>query len=61
MTHMETARVNEMLGLQIGIIKDFAAKLNGDDLERLETDLAAVEGAVRELKGILAGLPHHHR
>lgn len=61
MTHMETARVNEMLGLQIGIIKDFAAKLNGDDLERLETDLAAVEEAVRELKGILAGLPHHHR
>lgn len=60
MTHIETARVNELLGLQIGIIKDVAAKLNTDDLERLETDLAEVGKAVKELRGILEGLPHKH-
>ncbi len=60
MTHIETARVNELLGLQIGIIKDVAAKLNTDDLERLETDLAEVGKAVKELMGILEGLPHKH-
>ncbi len=58
MTHIETARVNEMLGLQIGVIRDAAGKLNGDDLEALETDIGALEKEIRKLREMLAGLPH---
>jgi sRNA-binding protein len=61
MTHIETARVNETLGLQIGVIQDAARKLQGDDLEQLETDLVELENSIRGLRGILEGLPHHHR
>jgi hypothetical protein len=59
MTRIETARVNETLGLQIGVIQDAARKLRGDDLEQLETDLVALESSIRGLRDILAGLPHH--
>ncbi len=58
MTHIETARVNEMLGLQIGVIRDAAGRLNGDDLERLETEIGELEKEIRKLREILAGLPH---
>jgi hypothetical protein len=58
MTHIETARVNEMLGLQIGVIRDAAGKLNGDDLEALETDIGALEKEIRKLREMIAGLPH---
>jgi hypothetical protein len=59
MTHIETARVNEMLGLQIGVIRDAAGKLNSDDLETLETDIKALEKELRKLREMMAGLPHH--
>ena len=59
MTHIETARVNEALGLQIGIVRDFIGRLNAQDLEQLDKDVAELEGAVRELRELLAGLPHH--
>jgi hypothetical protein len=59
MTHIETARVNETLGLQIGVIQDAARKLRGDDLEQLETDIVELENSIRGLRDILAGLPHH--
>ncbi len=39
MTHIETARVNETLGLQIGIIRDWANRLSADDIELLEEEL----------------------
>lgn len=58
MTHIETARVNEMLGLQLGVIRDAAGKLNGDDLQRLEADIAGLENEVKKLKEMLKGLPH---
>lgn len=58
MTHIETARVNEMLALQIGVIRDAAGKLNGDDLEALETDIGVLEKEIRKLREMLAGLPH---
>lgn len=60
MTHIETARVNEMLGIQIGVIQDAAGKLNGDDLERLEGSIAELENAVQKLRAMLEGLPHRH-
>lgn len=58
MTHMETARINEMLGLQIGLIQDLARKLDTNDLEQLEGDLAEMERAVSGLRDTLGGLPH---
>jgi len=58
MTHIETARINEMLGLQIAVIRDAAAKLNGDDLEHLEQDIAELENTIKKLREILEGLPH---
>ncbi|BCS53551.1 hypothetical protein [Geobacter sp. SVR] len=60
MTHIETARVQEMLGLQIGVIRDSAAKLQTDDLERLETVLAELEQGIVQLKSMLTSLPHKH-
>lgn len=60
MTHIETARVNEMLGIQIGVIQDAAGRLDGDDLERLEEGIAELESSVQKLRAMLAGLPHRH-
>jgi hypothetical protein len=61
MTHIETARVNETLGLQIGVIQDAARKLRGDDLEQLETGICELENSIRGLRDILEALPHQHR
>ncbi|MCM2359003.1 MAG: hypothetical protein NDI77_12695 [Geobacteraceae bacterium] len=61
MTHIETARVNEMLGIQIGVIQDAAGKLSGDDLEGLEAAIAGLENEIRKLRGMMEGLPHQHR
>jgi phage FluMu protein gp41 len=58
MTHIETARVNEMLELQIAVIRDAAGKLNGADLEQLAKDLGELEKAIKSLREIMAGLPH---
>ncbi len=60
MTHIETARVNEALGLQIGVVRDFSARLDARDLEQLDQDIAELEGAIRELREMLASVPHHH-
>ncbi len=61
MTHIETARVNEMLGLQIGVVQDAARNLQGNDLEQLETEIAALENTIKELRKMVEGLPHRHR
>lgn len=60
MTHIETTRVNEVLGLQIGVVRDFSARLDARDLEQLDQDIAELEGAIRELREMLASVPHHH-
>lgn len=59
MTHLETARYNEVIGLQIGAIQQIAHKLNENlDMEVLETIVAELEETVAALKGNLAGVPH---
>ncbi|HEY5513344.1 MAG TPA: hypothetical protein VIK40_06855 [Geomonas sp.] len=59
MTHIETARVNEVIGLQIGIIQEAARKLNmGSELQELEADIAALEKTIADLKDSLAGISH---
>lgn len=60
MTHIETARVNEALGLQFGVIRDIAARLSSDDLELLESAIGEMEQEISRLKGMLEGLPHQH-
>jgi hypothetical protein len=60
MTHIETTRVNELLGLQIGVVRDFSARLDARDLEQLDQDITELEGAIRELREMLASIPHHH-
>lgn len=59
MTHIETARFNEVIGLQIGAIKETAHKLNENyDLEELEAIIAVLDGEISALKGSLAAIPH---
>jgi len=59
MTHIETARYNEVIGLQIGAIQETAHRLNENSaLEELEAVIAELEGAIADLKGSLAGIPH---
>lgn len=61
MTRIETSRVNEVIGSNIAVIREAAAKLTGTgDLQDLEKDLAELERAVAELKSTLAGLPYQH-
>jgi len=61
MTHFETARYNEVIGLQIGAIKEIVLKLNeNNDLEDLEALIAELEGTIADLKGSLAAMPHKH-
>jgi len=59
MTHIETARYNEVIGLQIGAIQENAHRLNENcDLEELEAIIAELEGTIVDLKGSLAAMPH---
>ncbi|HYS42929.1 MAG TPA: hypothetical protein VEM32_03020 [Geobacteraceae bacterium] len=58
MTHIETARINEMLELQIAVIRDAAGKLNGADLEQLAKDLGELENTIKGLREMMKGLPH---
>jgi DNA-binding transcriptional MerR regulator len=60
MTRIETARVHEMLGLQIGAIRDLAARLDTGDLELLESVLAELDQEVAQLRSMLTSLPHRH-
>ncbi len=61
MTHFNNARINEMLGLQLGIIKNIALKLDGNDIEQLESNLAEMEVAMKDIKSMVEGLPHPHQ
>lgn len=62
MTHIETARINEVIGIQIGIIQEEAQKLKANsDLQVIEADIAALEKAITDLKDILAAIPHQHQ
>lgn len=61
MTHIETARYNEVIGLQIGTIKEVVHKLNEDrELEELEAIVAELEQAIAALKASLAAMPHKY-
>ena len=59
MTRIETARVNEVIGLQIGVIREAAAKLDSaGEIEALEADISALEKTIADLKDSLAALPY---
>lgn len=59
MTHIETARYNEVIALQIGAIQEIVHKLNEDrDLEYLESIAAELEAAIAALKFSLKAMPH---
>lgn len=61
MTHIETARFNEVIGLQIGAIREVAHKLHeNSELEELEAIIVELEGMIADLKGSLAAMPHRH-
>lgn len=59
MTHFETSRVNEVIGLNIGIIQEAARRLSAAlDIEVLENEIVALEKSIEELKRSLAALPY---
>ena len=61
MTRIETARVNEVIGLQIASIKEAAGRLSADsDLQELEAGISALETTIAELKYSLSGIPFKH-
>ncbi len=61
MTHIETARYNEVIGLQIGSIRELAHKLNEEcAMEELEAIIAELEKSIAGLKESLAAVPHRH-
>ena len=61
MTYIETARFNEVIGLQIGAIQETAHKLNAKcELEELETIVTELESELAALKASMAGMPHRH-
>ncbi len=62
MTHIETARINEVIGTQIGIVQEEAQHLKANsNLQEIEADIAALEKAIADLKDTLAAIPHQHR
>lgn len=57
--HIETARFNEVIGLEIGTIQEVAQKLNvNQELEEMEAIIAELEGTIADLRGSLAAIPH---
>lgn len=61
MTRIETARVTEMLDLNITKVKAAANKITLEgDLQDLQAEVADLEKAVAELKDSLSGLPFKH-
>ncbi|AJE04144.1 hypothetical protein [Geobacter pickeringii] len=61
MALVETSRVREVLAEQIGVIREFAGKLDSSsDFRVLEADIAEIEGALGALKKELAAIPHRH-
>ena len=62
MTHIETARINEAIGIQIGIIQEKAQKMKANgELQVIEADIATLEKAIADLKDTLAAIPHKHQ
>jgi polyhydroxyalkanoate synthesis regulator phasin len=61
MTQVETARINELIGLQIGAIQEDAQRLDvNSDLQELEANVATLEKRIADLKASLVGIPHDH-
>ncbi|ABB32746.1 hypothetical protein GeomeDRAFT_3146 [Geobacter metallireducens RCH3] len=59
MTHIETTRVNEVIGLHIGTIQETAQMLNVNcELQELEAHIATLEQAIADLKESLTAIPH---
>ncbi|MDA8413787.1 MAG: hypothetical protein M0023_08360 [Desulfobacteraceae bacterium] len=59
MTHLETTRINDVIGLQIGAIQEFASELNVEsDIEELQANLSKLEKSVAKLNSTLKALPH---
>ena len=57
--HIETARFNEVIGLNIGAIQEVAQKLNVNrELEEMETIIVELEEKIADLRGSLAAMPH---
>jgi hypothetical protein len=60
MSHIETMRLNDLIALKIGAVKEFARTMNVDsELQELETLIAELEQATVELKTTLEAIPHH--
>jgi len=59
MTHIETSRVNEVIGINIGRVQEAARQLSAAlELEQLEERIADLEKTIAELKEGLAALPY---
>ena len=59
MTHLETTRVNDLIGLKIGVIQEEAQKLDvNSSLQELEVNLSALEKRTADLKVVLEAIPH---
>ncbi|HWI40035.1 MAG TPA: hypothetical protein VNX25_00940 [Verrucomicrobiae bacterium] len=61
MTHLETARVNEALELEIAAIRDHAARLAQAAVADFENEVEELATAVSRLQSMIEALPHHHR
>ena len=60
MSHIETTRLNDLIALKIGAIKEFAQTMSVEcELQELETLVAELEEATAELKTTLEAIPHH--
>lgn len=60
MSHNETMRLNDLIALKIGAIKEFARTMSVDnELQELETLITELEGATADLKTTLQAIPHH--
>ena len=60
MSQIETTRLNDLIALRIGAIKEIARSMSVDyELQELETLIAELEGATAELKSTLGAIPHH--
>lgn len=61
MALVETSRMREVLAEQVGVIREFAGKLDATgDFRVLEADIAEIEAAIGELKKELSAIPHRH-
>lgn len=54
---MENCRTNEVLAEQIGILQEFAVKLDTTDLKQLKIYLGEIENSTNTLKDLVKYLP----